>query len=176
MRDGSVDELLAAAVLGAGEELGWVLADRSYPLRLAAALAAKEAAVKCAGGRWPGFRWPALRFIPDPTGDRGDPGGHVDSGGHVDPGGLSDSDGVGACGGPGGFGGAAGCGCAWRARQILAGLHGGSPRMARVHSPALRACPAWADRSAGTPAVWTVTGEFAVALVIGVPRAAEARR
>lgn len=196
-RDGSVDEAFAAAMLDPGE-LRWALAVRPSPVRLAAAVALKEAAVKCAGGRWPGFHWRSLRLTPE-LGDRAgtaDTGVRADA---ADPTGPADRPGhrgTGQAGAPrrqagspaAASGSGPACGCAGRAEQILAGLAASSPRRALVLAPALSTCPAspapaaeisapaWTpagDRAAwtaaGAPAAWTVAGEFVVALVIGVP-------
>lgn len=62
-RAGRADELVARAVLGP-RELRWALARPASPVRLAAGIALKEAAIKCAGGRRPGFAWHDIRIDP----------------------------------------------------------------------------------------------------------------
>ncbi|MFI1383734.1 4'-phosphopantetheinyl transferase superfamily protein [Embleya sp. NPDC020886] len=62
-RTGRADERVARAVLGPGE-LRWALARPTSPVRLAAGIALKEAAIKCAGGRRPGFAWHDIRIAP----------------------------------------------------------------------------------------------------------------
>lgn len=70
LRDGAPDALMARALLSPGE-LRWALARPTSPVRLAASVALKEAAIKCAGGRWPGFDWRHIRFHPVRSRDPG---------------------------------------------------------------------------------------------------------
>ncbi|MGC0419628.1 4'-phosphopantetheinyl transferase superfamily protein [Embleya sp. AB8] len=62
-RAGRADELVARAVLNP-RELRWALAHPASPVRLAAGIALKEAAIKCAGGRRPNFTWHDIRIDP----------------------------------------------------------------------------------------------------------------
>jgi peptide/nickel transport system ATP-binding protein len=175
-RDGAVDQAFAAAVLDPAE-LDWALAAGPSPVRLAAAVALKEAAVKCAGGRWPGFRWRSLRLTPD-LGDRAgtaDTGVRVDAAGSTGPAGRPGHRAPGRAGAarrqagsPGAASGSAPvCGCARRAEQILAGLSASAPRRALVHAPALSACPASPAPAAETTAPARAASDHAATTAAG---------